>query len=553
MITKITFWCQKVLPLVFDDSLSYYEQLCKVVDKLNEVISDTNKAFNQLESDVNAELDGKQDVLVSGENIKTINGESVLGSGNIEIQADDTDVVGNPEGDATDGDLTKIKIGNNVYSIHDYSAAIANKQDKLVSGTNIKTINDVSVLGNGNISIETGTAVEGNPTDDATDGDLTKIKIGNNVYSIHDYTSALAKKVNLIDNLPDTTAVVYAAQRRPYSDGSYYYDYTPIQAPLSSTAQRTIARRGNDGSIIAEPTSAKKGSGQAYSKALVTHKELDDEFLNKQDTIPMIVIEAKETATQGNLNDAQKAIIETAEYSVIKFNNELYYLNDVQHQAGSVGYTHAGYENQNYIIKNITCTITTEPATWALNTTNTGAFQTKLVSGSNIKTVNGASLLGSGNMVIQGGSSENLHASMNGTFLAMPESGLPQGIGSYTANFYRVGGLATFEVEVTYSAGHAGEAFGLTINIPEEYRPSKDIQISTVVNTPTTELIWKLLSNNIDNLATGTIPTSASDDGWEVGSDSYKTIPQNGEWTLDGGSGGDYFESTMTVRCVYVM
>ena len=26
------FWCQKVLPLVYDDSLSYYEILCKVVD-----------------------------------------------------------------------------------------------------------------------------------------------------------------------------------------------------------------------------------------------------------------------------------------------------------------------------------------------------------------------------------------------------------------------------------------------------------------------------------------------------------------------------------------
>ena len=28
------YWCQKVLPLVYDDSLSYYELLCKVVDYL---------------------------------------------------------------------------------------------------------------------------------------------------------------------------------------------------------------------------------------------------------------------------------------------------------------------------------------------------------------------------------------------------------------------------------------------------------------------------------------------------------------------------------------
>lgn len=34
------FWCQKVLPLVYDDSLSYYELLCKVVDYLNKTRED---------------------------------------------------------------------------------------------------------------------------------------------------------------------------------------------------------------------------------------------------------------------------------------------------------------------------------------------------------------------------------------------------------------------------------------------------------------------------------------------------------------------------------
>lgn len=37
-VKKLRFWVQKVLPLVYDDSLSYYELLCKVVDKLNETI-----------------------------------------------------------------------------------------------------------------------------------------------------------------------------------------------------------------------------------------------------------------------------------------------------------------------------------------------------------------------------------------------------------------------------------------------------------------------------------------------------------------------------------
>lgn len=40
--TKLRFWCQKVLPLVYDDSLSYYELLNKVVGHLNKHTEDIN-------------------------------------------------------------------------------------------------------------------------------------------------------------------------------------------------------------------------------------------------------------------------------------------------------------------------------------------------------------------------------------------------------------------------------------------------------------------------------------------------------------------------------
>ena len=43
MIKPLHFWCQKVLPLVYDESLSYYEVLCKVREKLNEIIQEQNK------------------------------------------------------------------------------------------------------------------------------------------------------------------------------------------------------------------------------------------------------------------------------------------------------------------------------------------------------------------------------------------------------------------------------------------------------------------------------------------------------------------------------
>lgn len=52
-----------------------------LVTKLKEYFA-LNSALESVES----ELDGKQDTLVSGTNIKTINNESLLGSGNITIQ-----------------------------------------------------------------------------------------------------------------------------------------------------------------------------------------------------------------------------------------------------------------------------------------------------------------------------------------------------------------------------------------------------------------------------------------------------------------------------------
>ena len=40
---KLRFWCQKVIPLVYDDSLSYYEVLCKVVHYVNNLATDISK------------------------------------------------------------------------------------------------------------------------------------------------------------------------------------------------------------------------------------------------------------------------------------------------------------------------------------------------------------------------------------------------------------------------------------------------------------------------------------------------------------------------------
>ena len=48
-LSKFRFWCQKVLPLVYDDSLSYYELLCKVIDYLNKMVEDENVLIDDVE------------------------------------------------------------------------------------------------------------------------------------------------------------------------------------------------------------------------------------------------------------------------------------------------------------------------------------------------------------------------------------------------------------------------------------------------------------------------------------------------------------------------
>ena len=61
-VEKFKFIAHKIIPLVYDDSLSYYEFLCKVMQKLNEVITSldnqneilkaTTDELNKIKSDI---------------------------------------------------------------------------------------------------------------------------------------------------------------------------------------------------------------------------------------------------------------------------------------------------------------------------------------------------------------------------------------------------------------------------------------------------------------------------------------------------------------------
>ena len=112
-------------------------------------------------------LSSKQDTLVSGTNIKTINGETILGSGNLVIQSGTSnwdDIQGKPQFAevATSGDYNDLINKPTIPDVSNLATKqeIAGKQDTLVSGTNIKTINGNSVLGAGDITIQAGGTID---------------------------------------------------------------------------------------------------------------------------------------------------------------------------------------------------------------------------------------------------------------------------------------------------------------------------------------------------------------------------------------------------------
>lgn len=168
--------------------------------------------------DVSSAVGKKQDELVSGQNIKTINGKSVLGDGNIDtsipvdevLDANSTNPVQNKAVSAAVADINNniSTLGANVSMI---SARVGTKQDTLVSGTNIKTVNGQSLLGSGDITIEGGGG--GSITvDDAFNPESTN-PVQNKVITaaLGEAQTAMASMQAAITNIP-TTVETYVEQ-----------------------------------------------------------------------------------------------------------------------------------------------------------------------------------------------------------------------------------------------------------------------------------------------------------------------------------------------------
>jgi hypothetical protein len=386
------------------------------------------------QADLQTSLGSKQDTLVSGTTIKTINGASVLGSGNLVIGGAATwgsisgmlsaqtdlqaaldakaDDLGSDDNYVTDAEKVKLSnmsgtnSGDNAVNSL-YSGLAASKQDTLVSATNIKTINGASVLGSGDLTVS-GSAAWGSITGTlSTQTDLQTALNGKQAagsYAAAVHTHAQADVTNLVSDL--------AAKQPLDSDLTTIAGLTAttdsfMQAKGSAWAARTVAQvktdlgltgtNSGDQTSIVGITGTKAQFDTAVSDGNILYVGDVTQYTDEaaQDAIGTMVdasltyVDATPILQRAALTGAITAPAGSNATSLGSFTtaqlNAALSDADVATGGGTASGTNTG-DN-------------------ATNTQYSGLAASKqdtLVSATNIKTINGSSVLGSGNLVVTG-------------------------------------------------------------------------------------------------------------------------------------------------------
>lgn len=163
------------------------------ISNINDATTGTGSTWSSTK--LTAELSGKQATLVSGTTLKSIEGQSLLGAGDIDlISINGTSLIGNTN--LVVSIIDDAGTGTNVaLSASKVNTLLTAKQNTLVSGTNIKTLDSASLLGSGNISIKSfnGTSIIGTGNIDVAIIDDT-VAASNSLWSSQKVNQELAKK-----------------------------------------------------------------------------------------------------------------------------------------------------------------------------------------------------------------------------------------------------------------------------------------------------------------------------------------------------------------------
>ena len=87
-IPPLRFWTHKILPLVYEESLSYYEVLCKVAQKLNETIESVNLSTEEV-THIREIVDGINETIeaINASMVKSVNGKYPDAEGGVIVDA----------------------------------------------------------------------------------------------------------------------------------------------------------------------------------------------------------------------------------------------------------------------------------------------------------------------------------------------------------------------------------------------------------------------------------------------------------------------------------
>lgn len=343
----------------------------------------TTTQVNHQAADIAAlqtDMRGKQATLVSGENIKTINGESVLGEGNIEV-AKKTDI---PSTDnlATKDELTAVEtVANNADTkadaatsrVESVETALNNKQDTLVSGTNIKTINSESILGTGDIQIN-------------ADAKVVNIGSGTPFTKLYDL---LHKAVSALNNGTDYNETSYSFNE---TINQQYLDFfkTLKNGDLLSQYDTIF---GDMFKVECNPfyfnTSESTNNFNILIKYL-GYFNVPQKFINYTRDIRVYVYFDR-SRSSGEILEVELQVHTQNSGPALQKNDFKTINGESLIGEGNIEVSGVSEEQAQEIAKIPTLE------------TNMMGKQDTLVSGTNIKTINGNSILGEGNLVIEGG------------------------------------------------------------------------------------------------------------------------------------------------------
>lgn len=87
-VAPLRFWTHKILPLVYEESLSYYEVLCKVAQKLNETIESVNLSTEEV-THIREIVNGIKETVdaINAGMVKSVNGKYPDAEGGVIVDA----------------------------------------------------------------------------------------------------------------------------------------------------------------------------------------------------------------------------------------------------------------------------------------------------------------------------------------------------------------------------------------------------------------------------------------------------------------------------------